>query len=186
MRPTGRIATLLALAFSLVLFSSVGAFASPTVGSMRPPIKLVDGWDRELDLTSVKRPLLMVYAGKDTSSQNLTLSSELATLEVAIHYRRTILEVAVADVSPYSHWPARGLVKNELQKHSSLLGIVVYSDFTGQVGTTLGVTPGKSNVVLYESDGRVLFSCAGPVPAAERKVLLDLIRAHVGTPPGRS
>lgn len=173
---------MLALASSLVLLSSARALASPTVGSQRPGIKLVDGWDRELDLTSVKRPLLMIYAGKDTNSQTQTLNADLATLEASIHYRRTILELRVADVASYNYWPARGVVKNELQKHSNLLGIVVYSDFTGEVGTTLRLTPTKSNVVLYGRDGKVVFSYAGAVPAADRKVLLDLLRGQLAVP----
>jgi len=171
-----RFTALLLLAVALLF--SVPALASPAVGSQRPAIKLVDGWDRELDLASVKRPLLLIYAGKNTSTQNQVLTGELAALESSIHYRRAVLEVGVADVAAYDQWPARGIVKDELKKHS-MLGVVVYADFTGQVGTKLALTPGQSNVVLYGSDGKVLFSYAGAVPEVQRRALVDLIRALV-------
>ena len=177
-RRTSRTLWLFGLLLSLVVFSSARAFALPNIGSQRPSIKLADGWDRELDLAGVKRPLLVLFAGKETSTQNDTLSAELAALDATTHYRRAVLEIGVAYVAPYNYWPARGIVKGELQKHSNQ-GVVVYADFTGQVATSLGVTPERANVILYGSDGKVLFSYAGAVPAAERKTLLDLIRAQL-------
>ncbi len=166
----------------VVTFLLVPARAAPPVGSQRPALKLVDGWNRELDLANVRRPLLIVYAGKDSQNQNQTLSAELIALDRTIHYRQTILQIGVAEVDAYNYWPARGLVNEQLQSHSTLSGITIYSDFTGRVRTTLGLTPSKSNVVLYRGDGTVLFSYAGAVPDGERNALYDRIRALVSTP----
>jgi hypothetical protein len=157
------------------------ALALPRVGATRPAIKLMDGWERELDLATINKPLIIIYEDKDDGFQNQTLKDELVTLDKANGYRKLILQIIVVDLTPYNYWPARGLAKNEIQKWSNKVGMILYYDFTDSARSTLALTKGQSNVVMYDKAGAVQFAFAGAVPADKRKDLADLIRAYVAT-----
>ncbi len=163
-------------AWLVSMLVATAASALPKVGSARPGIVLVDGWDRAFDLAKVERPLLLIYEDEGSSAQNQTLKDELIKLEQSRHYRKSVAHLVVADVSAYDYWPAKGIAKGELQKWSQKLGIVIYGDFSGQAKKKLQVDAGKSNVVFYSSDGKVLFSHSGPLTQKDRAELLDLVK----------
>ena len=156
------------------------AMALPAVGAVRPAVRLVDGWDRELDLGRFERPILLIYEDKDSADQNQRLKDELVSLEKSIEYRKVVAHISVADVSAYDYWPAKGIAKGELRKWSQKLGIVVYGDFSGDVRTKLSLDKGESNVVLYAKSGEVLFASSGSLSATQRDALIDLIRGLCG------
>ena len=164
-----------------VAFAAPLASAAPRVGAHRAAVTLTDGWDRELDLSALSLPLLMFYEGKDSRDQNAALKADLAALEVSTHSRAAVREISVAEVSAYSYWPAKGIVKDEIKKWTARLGVVVYADFSGEARTKLALTPGQSNVVLYARDGSVLFAHAGTLSEPDRVRLSSLLRALVPT-----
>ena len=180
-RPVGRrrVATILG-ALTLTAFVGVSsAVALPKVGAARQSVHLVDGWDRDVNLASFKRPVLIVYEDKDSASQNQALKDDLADLQKSSNYRKGVAHIIVADTSSYDYWPAKGIAKGELRKWSNKLGIVVYSDFSADVRTRLQLEKGLSNVVLYDAQGNVLFAHAGTVPPEERKHLIELIKEQL-------
>ncbi len=160
----------------IVALAPASLLALPAAGASRPEVRLVDGWDREIDLGRFTRPILLVYEDKDSADQNQRLKDQLAELEKAIEYRKTVAHVSVADVSSYDYWPAKGIAKGELRKWSQKLGIVVYGDFSGDARTKLTLDKGESNVVLYAKNGDVLFASSGSLSAAQRGTLIGLVR----------
>jgi hypothetical protein len=123
------------------LLVATPAFALPKVGTARPSIKLVDAWDRELDLSHLAQPLLVVYEDKDDGNTNALMKDDLAQLDKTSHYRKTVLHIAVVDVTPWDYWPARGIAKNELQKcpKPGARGQATRSAAVAQVGRHLQV-----------------------------------------------
>lgn len=174
-----RLVTLLALAVTALFATS--AFALPKVGDARPAVSLVDGWDRTMDLSKMERPLLLIYEDKDSANDNQKLKDELSRLEDSIHYRKSVAHVAVADVSGYDYWPAKGVVKDELKKWSARLKLVIYADFTGKARAKLAMDEGKSNVVLYSKQGKVLFARSGALSERDRADLVSRLRSEVQT-----
>ncbi len=168
-----------AAAVLFALAVSNHARALPNKGAVRPAVKLTDGWDRELDLATIAKPLLAIYEDKDDGNTNQTLKDELNALDKSIGYRKLILQIIVVDLTPWNYWPARGIAKNEIQKWSNRVGMILYSDFTDTARATLGFTKALSNVVLYDKAGTVLFAFAGALPADQRKSVEDLVRAQV-------
>jgi hypothetical protein len=160
------------------LLINADASALPKLGGARPSIKLIDGWDRSLDLSKLERPLLLIYEDKDSSAENQALKDELVRLEQSQHYRKYVAHVVVADVSAYDYWPAKGIAKGELQKWSERLKLVVYGDFSGQAKKSLAIDSGHSNVLLYSKEGKVLFAHSGPLTDPQRNVLIDRLRAE--------
>jgi len=153
------------------------ALALPKVGAARPAVHLIDGWDRDLDMSSFQRPVLLFYEDKDSAGQNDVLKNDLSDLQKSSNYRKSIAHVVVADTSAYDYWPAKGIAKGELRKWSNKLGIVVYSDFSANVRTALGLEKGKSNIVLYGANGEVLFAKAETLSPEERSALVDKMKS---------
>ncbi len=178
---TGRLGASAAVAIALVFAGR--ALALPNVASARPAIKLTDGWDRELDLAKTTIPLIAIYEDKDDGYQNQALKEQLDALDKSIGYRKRVLQIIIVDLTPYNYWPARGMAKNEIQKWSNKVGMILYSDFTDSARATLGFTKAQSNVVMYDKAGAVQFAFAGALPAGKRKELTDLIRAYMATLP---
>jgi hypothetical protein len=175
-----RIALAFAASVALVVFAQA-AHAVPSVGASRPDTELADAWDRSTRLGSFAgKPLLVIYEDKDSAQTNAALKADLSRLAGGEKYRSTVALVAIADVSAYDFWPARGFVKDAIKAESKKQNIVIYCDWDGHVRRGLGLNKNASNVVLYGKDGRVAFARAGTLSAAERAEVLDLLRREVG------
>lgn len=161
---------------------SATAHALPAIGSVAPStLKVVDGYDRSLDLKSLaNKPILVIYEDKDSATVNQALKDELSKLAKGDKYKRAIALVPVADVSGYDYWPARGFVKSAIRDESKKAGATIYCDWSGSFRRALGLRGGTSSVVLINRDGKVVFARDGVVDAADRKRLLDMLRAEVG------
>ena len=170
------------LALSLALSIPGPAGAVPRVGSDVPDVVLRDGWDRDTHLARFRgMPLLVIYEDKGSTEQNDPLKRELARLAKGGQDRKKIALVAIADVSDYDFWPARGFVKDAIRSESHKQDTLIYCDWDGHVRRTLSLAAGASNVVFYGRDGKALFSRSGPLSPEARRELLDLLRAHVET-----
>lgn len=157
------------------------AHGLPSVGANRPATKITDAWSRTLDLAKLSgRPVLLLYEDKDSAPQNQPLKDELAKLAKGDKYKATIALVAVADVSAYDYWPARGFVKDAIKKESRKHATTIYCDWDGRFRESLALDANTSNVVLYGKDGSVLLSHAGAMPPEKRARLVELLRAEVG------
>ncbi len=158
------------------------AHAVPKEGASAPNAKLEDADGRVAELKSFAgRPILIVYEDRDSAKQNETLKSELASLASGDQYKAKIALAAVADVSSYDFWPAKGFVKDAIRDESKKQGTTIYCDWTGAFRNAYQLRRGVSNVVLVGKDGRVLFAAEGTVRAADRKRLLALLREQVET-----
>jgi hypothetical protein len=171
-----------ALAASLLAFVPAPSNAAPSLGGARPDVAFVDAWDRALVLPKTSgKPVLLVYEDKDSANQNAALKSELSTLARGDAYKHRVVLLAVADVSGYDYWPARGFVRDAIRSESVKLGTPIYCDWNGQVRNTLALEAKRSNVVFYGKDGRVLFSHAGTLPEAKRNELVKLMKDTLAT-----
>jgi len=172
-----RLAATAAVALALCASS---ALALPSLGAARPAVRLVDGWERTLDLSSLgTKPVLVVYEDKDSSAQNQPFKDELSRLAKGDRYKSSIALVAIADVGGYDYWPVRGFVKDAIREQSRKFGTVIFCDWDGTARTALGVKRGVSTVLLYGRDGKVLFANEGVMSPARRKEVIDLLRRQV-------
>jgi len=160
----------------LVLLSAPAAATTATL----PSVVLVDAWDRADPLESRRgKPTLIVYEDKESVQQNAGLKAELATLARNGEYKKRVALVAVADVSGYDYWPARGFVRSAIREETHKQGTLIFCDWNGGVRNALGFTKGRSNVALFGRDGRILFSGSGALDDQQRKTLIDLLRREV-------
>jgi hypothetical protein len=174
--------SLLFVALVVMPFSLLAgdAFGLPALGTPRPELRLVDAWERVLDVRIVgSRPLLVIYEDKDSAALNATFKSELSELAKGDRYRTRIVLAAVADVGGYDYWPVRGFVKDAIQGESRKAGTPIYCDWNGAVRRALGVNAGTSSILLYGRDGRVLFASEGAMSGAMRAALIAMLRGEM-------
>jgi len=163
---------------SLALFRE--AWALPKEGDLLATAVLVDADGARFDTATTKgKPLLIVYEDKDSGKDNQTLKDELAALAKDGNYTQAVALVAVADVSAYDFWPARGFVKDAIRKESRKAGTTIYCDWDGSFRSKLSLNKGKSNIVLVGKSGKVLYAAQGAMGANARLRLFGLLKGEV-------
>ena len=157
--------------------STTSAAALPAAGDPRPHVKLVDAWDRTVEVASIAtKPMLVVYEDKDAGAQNKELKEELRRLGASERYRSSVAVLLIADLEAYDYWPVRGFAKNAVKEKSSEFHIPIYCDWNGAVRSAFDLRRGTSNVVLYGRDGRVVFAHAGNMSADTRREAMNLLQ----------
>lgn len=138
----------------------------------------VDG--RVFELKAAKgKPVLIVYEDKESATENVALKGDLAKLAKGDRYKATVALAAVADVSSYDFWPAKGFVIDAIREEARKQGTPIYCDWNGAFRTALQLRRGVSNVVLVGRDGSVLFAAEGPVSKEGREKLVGLLREQI-------
>lgn len=167
-------------ALALAAYPATPAFALPKEGVTAPNARFEDVDGRATELKAFKgKPILLVYEDKDSAQQNQALKDDLAKLAKGDRYKATVALAAVADVSSYDFWPAKGFVKDAIREESKKQGTTIYCDWNGSVRTAYQLRRGVSNVILVGKDGRVLFAAEGKVSAEERKRLISILRGQI-------
>ncbi len=175
--PAARLARRVAL---LALLLAPAADAVPGIGAARPAVRLLDGWDRTIDVSRIgPKPMLVLYEDKDSAAQNQAFKEDLSALAKGDRYRSSVSLVPIADVQSYDYWPVRGFVKDAIQEESHRFGTIIYCDWNGDARRAFSAHRGTSNVILYGRDGTVLFAQEGPMSASRREEVITLLRRQV-------
>jgi hypothetical protein len=180
-RALSRRATAGALLFAAVLASTT-AMALPELGSTRPDLRVADAWDRPISPDAYAgKPMLVIYEDKGSVKENEPLKSELTAFANGNHdYVKRVALVAVADLSDFNYRLLRGFVRRAIKAEASKRHISIYCDWDGGFRGTLDLPRKSSNVVLYGTDGKVVFARSGALSATDRAELFDLIRKELG------
>jgi hypothetical protein len=166
--------------FATVTLASPRFVTAAPVATLPASVRLVDAWDRSDDIGRYRgMPTLLVYEDKDSAQTNIVLKRELGDLAKGDRYKRSISLIAMADVSSYDYWPARGFVKDAIKKESVAQATLIFCDWNGSVRNALGLRAHASNIVLYGRDGAILFSHVGALSAERRAELIGLLRRQV-------
>lgn len=126
------------------------------------------------------RPILVVYEDKESKDANTAFKADLTRLMKEKPLRDAVVLAAVADVSEYDSWPAKGFVKDAIRDEQKKSGTTIWCDWDASFRKAFDLTRGKSNVLVLGRDGRVRFAAAGTLTAAQRASVEALLRAEVG------
>jgi hypothetical protein len=150
-------------------------------GTEAPNARVEDADGKVLQMQSLKgKPILIMYEDKDSSAQNQTFKDDLSKLASGDKYKKAIALAAIADVSSYDWWPAKGFVKDAIREESKKQKTTIYCDWNGTFRKAYGIKKGVSNVILVGRDGKVLFAAAGVLGSDARKRLVSLLGEQVG------
>lgn len=146
------------------------AFALPRVGTTVPRATVQSLGGKTLDTRTFQgRISLVFYEDKDATEQNKALKDALKAQAKGKKRKANVDVYAVADVSAWDFWPAKGFVKDAIEEQEKKAGHPIYCDWSGDFGKALGVVDGKSNVILVGVDRKVKLAKAGALPAADRQ-----------------
>ncbi|WP_437578130.1 TlpA family protein disulfide reductase [Sorangium sp. So ce887] len=178
-RPARLLSAASAATLAVALVSGA-ALALPPVGDRAPNARVEDADGRELQLKALRgKPILIVYEDKDSTTQNQALKDALAKLAKGDRYKRSIAVTAIADVSSYDFWPAKGFVKDAIRDESRKVGATIYCDWDGTFREAYRLRRGISNVILVGKNGQVLFAAEGKLKPEAQTRVLDLLRKEV-------
>lgn len=168
-----------AAASALLLPASAGAL--PKEGDDGPSATVEDADGFKFDPKAQKgyRPVLILYEDKDSAKQNQKLKDDLAKLAKGDKYKAKVALAAIADVSSFDFWPARGFVQDAIRGESKKAGTTIYCDWKGTFRQAFGLAKNTSNVVLIGKNGKVLFAKSGTLDDAARKRVLALLESQV-------
>jgi len=165
------------LAFFLVSLVTVAAAALPRPGTSAPAARAQTLDAKVLDLRALRgRIALVFYEDKDSTAQNKALKDAITAQKKTHGHKLNVVIYAVADVSGYDFWPARGFVEDAIREEERKSKTSIYLDWSGTFGKSLGVKRGVSNVVLLNPDNKVVVAHSGPVPPDMRTRILDELR----------
>lgn len=159
------------------LFVASNAAALLKLGDVPPDFVVHDPDDHATALSAVRagKPALIVYEDKDGGGQNKGFLERLGKLRDKDPAYKKPLVLAVADVSSWDFWPAKGFVKDALRKEGQKAGIIVWADWSGAGRKGLAAHPNKSNLVLVDAKGKVVWASAGALTKEQQDQLLDRI-----------
>jgi predicted transcriptional regulator len=174
---TSKVVMAAALATALIPVSS---YALVKEGASAPNARVEDADGKVLQMQSLKgKPILIVYEDRDSAKQNQTLKDDLSKLASGDKYKTAVALAAIADVSSYDWWPAKGFVKDAIREESKKQKTTIYCDWNGGFRKAYGMKKGVSNIILVGRDGQVLFAAEGAIGADSRKRLVSLLSAQV-------
>lgn len=121
------------------------------------------------------RVVIIIYEDRDSNQQNNPLKEALAARARREDLSRDVSLVAVANLSAYDFWPARGYARDAVIEIAQQMGYELMIDWTGAMSTAYRFRPGRSHVMVLSRDGRVLFRHAGPMSSEARESFFALL-----------
>jgi hypothetical protein len=153
------------------------AEAAPRVGVEPTDARAVDVDDRVFSIASAKgRPLVIVYEDRDSAKVNAATKRDLGELMKDGAIKGSLVVAAVADVSEYDSWPAKGFVKDAIREQSKKTGTTIWCDWSGGFRKALELRKGTSNVLVIGRDGRVKLAVEGALTEEQRRELSAIVR----------
>jgi predicted transcriptional regulator len=151
------------------------ALAVPSIGSPAPKASAESLGGKDFNANELRgKTTVIFYENKDVTTQNRALKAALQNQKKKEGYGEDVQVIAVADVSAWNFWPAKGFVQDAIRKEEKKAGHPIYLDWTGTFGEAFKMNRNASNVVLVGPDSKVKVSHAGPVPAGKA---LDILMA---------
>ena len=172
-----------ALSLALLL-AAPAALGDPPSGSVVNAVGLPRAPDFELESTAGRtrrlrdflgRVVIIIYEDRDSNQQNNPLKDDLAARARREDLSRDVSLVAVANLSAYDFWPARGYARDAVVEIARQMGYELMIDWSGAMSTAYRFRPGRSHVMVLSRDGRVLFRHAGPMSAQARESFFSLL-----------
>jgi predicted transcriptional regulator len=163
--------------FFVLALAAATAIALPRPGTAAPAARAQTLDGKVLDARAQRGKIALIfYEDKDSTQQNKALKDAITQQGKATGHKLNVVIYAVADVSGFDWWPARGFVQDAIRDEETKSKTSIFLDWTGSFGKAFDVKPGVSNVVLLNSDNKVVLAHSGVVPQAMRQRILDEIR----------
>ena len=168
----------------LVICSGLQAAASPLlIGREAPPFQVESGDGKVLQGKMLRgKVVVLFYEDKDAIAKSRPLKAILNAYykEQKKEDRQMILRVPIINCSSAS-WPFLGIWKSRLIDNSKRVGMTVYGDWDGKMGTAFGMKGDDTNLLILDKRGIIRYFQSGVITgngetaAILKKLLKDLV-----------
>ncbi|HEY6879691.1 MAG TPA: hypothetical protein VI299_16805 [Polyangiales bacterium] len=160
----------MALAFVFILSVTRPAAALPSFSFATPD-------DVEMTEVDVRgRAFLLWYESKDAVHVNDAAKLAVRALLASLPEPARPKLIAVADVSGYDFWPARGLAKRELRSLEKFYGLPIFADWQGHFRDAFALQRDESNLIFVDATGVVRFRAFGKLAGQDLERVKTLVR----------
>jgi alkyl hydroperoxide reductase subunit AhpC len=186
----GSIASVLTVILSLLACSSLQAAASPAlIGREAPPFQVESGDGKVLQAKMLRgKVVVLFYESKDVLAKSRPLKKILNEYyeEQNKEDQRMILRIPVINCTGAA-WPWKGIWKSRLIENSKRVGMTVYGDWDGKMGSTYGMRGDDTNLLIIDKQGIIRYfrsgvaaGSNGETAKALKKLLKDLVGENHG------
>jgi len=176
--------SLLSIALFLAICSGLQSAASPLlIGREAPPFQVESGDGKVLQGKMLRgKVVVLFYEDKDAIVKSRPLKAILNAYykEQKKEDRQMIMRVPIINCSGAS-WPFLGIWKSRLIENSTRVGMTVYGDWDGRMGTAYGMKGDDTNLLILDKRGIIRYfqsgvaSNNGETAAILKKLLKDLV-----------
>ncbi|MCK9197735.1 MAG: peroxiredoxin family protein [Syntrophales bacterium] len=178
------VVSILTVVLSLMIYSALQAAASPLlIGREAPPFQVESGDGKVLQAKMLRgKVVVLFYESKDIIAKSRPLKTILNAFykEQKKEDQQMIMRVPIFDCSSAS-WPFKGLWKKSLIENSKRVGMTVYGDWDGKMGTSYGMKCDDTNLLIIDKRGIIRYFQSGVVTdngetaTILKKLLKDLV-----------
>jgi len=156
---------------------SATADAAPKVGERVPQTRATALDGKAFDTRGSNGKITLIfYEDKDAATHNQSLKNELYAIKRSPGFKPNVRIIAVADVSAWDFWPAKGFVQDAIKAEQRKVGAPIYLDWSGEFGKAFKITKGASNIVLVGEDGKVMLTHEGVAGADVKEKIKNALR----------
>lgn len=175
---------LLGLCIFMAVFvaSPVGAVRDRWVGKEAPYFRVEAGDGKVLDTRMIRgKVTVLFYECKEALSKSRPLKKVLNTYyqEQAKDTHDRLLVLPVINATSGAAWPWRGLWKKALTEQSQRVGITVYGDWDGKMGSAFAMNGNDTNLVIVDKNGVIRFFQSGAIGPEKADAILTLLEQIV-------
>jgi len=160
------IVSLLSIALFLVICSGLHAAASPLlIGREAPPFQVESGDGKVLQAKMLRgKVVVLFYESKDVLAKSRPLKTILNAYykEQKKEDQQLILRIPIINCVSAA-WPFKGIWKSRLIENSKRVGMTVYGDWDGKMGTAYGMKGDDTNLMILDKRGIIRYFQSGVV-----------------------
>lgn len=178
------VVSILAVVLSLMICSALQVAASPLlIGREAPPFQVESGDGKVLEAKMLRgKVVVLFYESKDVIAKSRPLKIILNAFykEQKKEDQQMILRVPIYDCTSAT-WPFTGIWKSRLVENSKRVGMTVYGDWDGKMGTSYGMKSDDTNLLIIDKRGIIRYFRSGVVTdngetaTILKKLLKDLV-----------
>jgi len=178
------IGSVLTVVLFLLTCSALQAAASSLlIGREAPPFQVESGDGKVLEAKMLRgKVVVLFYESKDVIAKSRPLKIILNAFykEQKKEDQQIILRVPIYDCTSAA-WPIKGIWKSRLVENSKRVGMTVYGDWDGKMGTDYGMKGDDTNLLIIDKRGIIRYFRSGVVTdngetaTLLKKLLKDLV-----------
>jgi alkyl hydroperoxide reductase subunit AhpC len=179
-----KIVAVLAIALFLAIYTVLQAAESPRlIGREAPPFLVESGDGKVLQAKMLRgKVVVLFYESKDVLAKSRPLKAILNAYynEQNKEDQQMILRVPIINCVSAA-WPLKGIWKSRLMENSQRVGMTVYGDWDGKMGTAYGMKGDDTNLLIIDKKGVIRYFQSGVITgngetaAILKKLLKDLV-----------